>query len=168
MLRISLTDSARSELHDLRRTALPPRVRDRVEMALLSAAGWSPPRIAAHLGCYPQTVRTVLHGFAARGTAALSPGRPGPAPDAARREQVSGRLRELLGQGRTRTARQLAAALRPGGIGIGPRQVRRYLAGMSAGYRRTASTLEHKQDPGRVGRATVVRGNPEKKPRAGG
>jgi len=49
MIRIPLDDQTRSELSSLRRTALPPVVRDRLEMVLLSAAGWSAPRIAAHL-----------------------------------------------------------------------------------------------------------------------
>lgn len=167
MLRVYLSDSDRSALSNTRRTALPPRVRDRVEMILLSAAGWSPPAIAAHLGCCPQTVRTVIHGFAARGAAALYPRRPGPAPDVARREHVSGRLRELLAQDRTWTARQLADALRPGGPAIGPRQVRRYLAGIDASYRRTASTLEHKQDRPAVERAAGVLGGLENRAAGG-
>jgi transposase len=137
-------------------------------MVLLSAAGWSPPRIAGHLGCYPQTVRNLIHDFGARGTPALYPGQPGPAPDAALRERVSGRLRELLAEDRTWTAAQLADALRPDGVAIGPRQVRRYLAGLGAGYRRTAPTLEHKQDGPAVERAKVVLGNLEKKRRPGG
>src|SRR5262249_54929243 len=41
-------------------------------------------------------------------------------------------------------------------IAIGPRQLRRYLKRMKAGYRRTASSLAHKQDPTKVARAEVV------------
>jgi putative transposase len=168
MFRVHLTDSARAGLQDLRRTALPPRVRDRLEMVLLSDAGWSPPRIAGHLGCYPQTVRAALHGFTARGVPALYPGKTGPAPDAARRDRVTGRLRGLLGQDRTWTAGQLADALRPAGIALGGRQVRRYLAVLKAGYRRTASTLEHKQDRAKVARAeAVLDGVKKKRPPAG-
>ena len=118
MIRVHLTDSARAELQALRRTALPPRVRDRLEMVLLSDAGWSPPRIAEHLGCYHQTVRAVIHGVNDRGSPALYPGQPGPAPDHARRDQISGRLRELLGQDRTWTSAQLAGALHRSGIGL--------------------------------------------------
>jgi hypothetical protein len=163
MIRVQLTDSTRSDLQALRRTALPPRARDRLEMVLLSDAGWSPPRIAAHLGCYHQTVRALIHAFHDRGIPALHPGTPGPAPDHARRDRVTGRLRDLLGQGRTWTAAQLADALRPAGIDLGGRQVRRYLAVLRAGYRRTASTLEHKQDPEKVGRATAVLAGLKKK-----
>jgi hypothetical protein len=71
MIRIQLDDATRSELQSLRRTALPPAARDRLEMVLLSEAGWSPPRIAAHLRRYPQTVRKILHDFRRRGTAAF-------------------------------------------------------------------------------------------------
>jgi hypothetical protein len=39
MLRIQLDDATRNDLHALRRTALPARVRDRLEMLFLSAAG---------------------------------------------------------------------------------------------------------------------------------
>src|SRR5439155_7776448 len=45
MIRVSLTDTTRGELRALRRTDLPAKVRDRVEMVLSSDAGWSAPRI---------------------------------------------------------------------------------------------------------------------------
>ena len=50
MIRIHLDDATRDELSALRRKALPPKVRDRIEMVTLSDAGWSAPKIAAHLG----------------------------------------------------------------------------------------------------------------------
>jgi putative transposase len=168
MIRVQLTDSTRADLQALRRTALPPRVRDRLEMVLLSDAGWSPPRIAEHLACYPQTVRATIHRFNAHGSPALYPGTPGPAPDHARRDRVTGRLQNLLGEDRTWTSAQLADALRPAGVDLGGRQVRRYLALLNAGYRRTASTLEHKQDPTKVGRATAVLDGLKKKRRPAG
>jgi putative transposase len=168
MIRITLDDATRQRLDALRRTDLPARVRDRLEMVALSAAGWSPPRIAAHLGYCGHTVRAVLRGFQARGIAALTPGRSGPPPDRERRDRVTGLLRELLGQPRTWTAGQLAAALAPHGVAIGPRQVRRYLRLLRAGYRRTANSLRHKQDPAEVARAKVVLANLEKKPRPAG
>jgi putative transposase len=156
MIRTPLTDASRSELQSLRRTNLPAKVRDRVEMVLLSDAGWSAPRIADHLGYCGHTVRGVLRDFLGRGTPALYPRKTGPAPDTARRERVTDRLRRLLDEDRTWTARQLADALRPQGIDIGPRQARRYLRLLRAGYRRTASTLGHKQDPAKVARAEGV------------
>src|SRR3954464_11871408 len=85
MLRTSLTEAQRNELRALRRTDLPAVACDRLEMVFLSDAGWSPPRIAGHLGRHPHTVRAALQGFAARGTAAFYPDAPGPDPDHARR-----------------------------------------------------------------------------------
>jgi transposase len=165
MIRITLDGTTRHQLDTLRRTDLPARVRDRLEMVALSAAGWSPPKIAAHLGCCGHTVRAVLRGFQDRGVDALTPGRSGPPPDQGRRREVSELLRGLLGQRRTWTAGQLAEALAPHGVTIGPRQVRRYLRLLGAGYRRTANSLRHKQDPAKVARAKIVLGNLKKKPR---
>ncbi len=167
MLRTTLTDAQRAELNALRRTALPAVARDRLEMVVLSDAGWSAPRIAAHLGRHPHTVRAALSGFAARGTAAFHPRTPGPAPDRDRRTEVTAALSALLGQERTWTSRQLADALRPD-FALGHRQVRRYLALRKAGYRRTAQTVGHKQDPAKVGRAKTVLAGLEKKSRRAG
>ncbi len=163
MIRTPLNDIARAELHDLRRTDLPAVTRTRLEIVLLSDAGWSPPRIAAHLGVHPHTARAALKGFAARGAAALYPDRPGPEPDHARRAEVTGRLRDLLGQERTWTSPQLAAALKARGIALSARQALRYLRLLDAGYRRTAQTVGHKQDPAKVGRARTVLGGLKKK-----
>lgn len=167
MLHISLTDSQRAELQSLRRTDLPAVARDRLEMVLMSAAGWSPPKIAEHLGRHPHTVRAALKRFAARGTEAFYPDAPGPDPDHNRRATVTGKLSELLGQERTWTARQLADALGPD-IGIGHRQTRRYLALLKAGYRRTAQTVGHKQDPNEVERARRTFDSLKKKLRPAG
>ena len=167
MIRTTLTDAQRTELRALRRTDLPAVARDRLEMALLSSAGWSPPRIGQHLGRHPHTVRAALKGFADRGTQALYPDKPGPEPDAARRAAVTDRLAELLGQDRTWTSRQLAEALGPD-LGIGHRQTRRYLALLKAGYRRTYQTVGHTQDPQKVERAGQVLGGLKKKSRQAG
>jgi transposase len=167
MLHTSLSDSQRSELQALRRTDLSAVSRDRLEMVLMSAAGWSAPKIAEHLGRHPHTVRAAIKGFAARGTAAFYPDAPGPDPDHDRRAIVTGKLSELLGQDRTWTARQLADALGPD-IGIGHRQTRRYLALLKAGYRRTAQTVGHKQDPNEVQRARHTVDSLKKKLRRAG
>jgi transposase len=140
----------------LRRTGLPPKVRDRIEMVTPSDSGWPAPRIAGHLGYHPQTVRDALRAFAARGIAALYPFRSGPAPDAQRLGEVTGALRELLGRRRTWTSRQLSEALAERGIDLGPRQVRRYLKRIGARYRRTGQTLRHKRDPAKAERAGRV------------
>src|SRR5262249_822899 len=148
-----LNASTRTELQALRRQALPPKVRDRLEMVFLSDAGWAVPRIATHLGCCAATARAVLHDFRQRGPTALYPRRPGPTPNRARPQQLQDRLTELLRQPRTWTSRQLSEALAGEGLRLSPRPLRRYLRPRRAGYRRTASTVRHKQDPAKVARA---------------
>jgi transposase len=101
----------------------------------------------------------------ARGTDALYPRCTGPPPDLKRRQQVTEILTELLGQERTWTSRQLAAALAERGIALSARQVRRYLGMLQATWRRTSNSLRHKQDPAEVARAEKVLNNWEKKPR---
>src|SRR5512135_249774 len=127
MIRMHLDDTTRSELGTLRRSDLPATARDRIKIVFLSDAGWSPPRIAAHLGYHPQTVRDRLRDFLTRGTDALYPKTPGPAPDLRRRDEVAHALTELVGEDRTWTSRQLSEALAGRGIALGPRQTRRYL-----------------------------------------
>src|SRR5262245_50326453 len=127
MIRTKLDDTARAELHALRHTNLPPAARDRLEIVLLSDAGWSAPRIAAHPGCHPHTARKSLRLFREQGTAGFTRQRPGPRPNQARRDRITGLLTDLLGQERTWTSAQLAEALRLHSIDLGCRQVRRYL-----------------------------------------
>lgn len=167
MLRTSLSDLQRLELQTLRRTDLPAVARDRLEVVLLSAAGWSAPKIAGHLGRHPHTVRSALQGFHDRGPASFSPDKPGPEPDHDRRATVTAKLSERLGQERTGTSRQLAEAL-GSDIGIGHRQTRRYWAGLGAGYRRTAQTVGHEQNPEQVERSERVLESSKKKLRAAG
>ena len=167
MIRTQIDDATRAELQALRRKPLPPKVRDRIEMVILSDAGWSAPRIAAHLGYCGQTVRDLLRAFLARGLDALYPLRSGPAPDIARRDRVAQELTRLLGEERTWTSRQLSQALAERGIALGPRQVRRHLRRIQAGYRRTASTLKHKQDPAKAERAGRILNNLKAKAAAG-
>jgi len=168
MIRIQLDAATRTELQRLRHTDLSPTARDRLEIVFLSDAGWSAPRIAAHLGCHPHTARKALRLFAQQGAAGFTRRRPGPPPDQARRDRLTSLLTELLGQDRTWTSAQLADALRPHGIDLGTRQVRRYLKLLKAGYRRTASTLRHKQDGPKVERAKTVLGGLKKKRRRAG
>ena len=167
MIRIHLEETARDDLQALRRDALPTKVRDRVGMVTLSDAGWSPPRIAEHLGYCGQSVRDLLRDDLARGSDALYPRRTGPAPDLGRRRRVAGELMRALAEDRTWTSRQLAEALAARGIELGPRQVRRHLKRLKAGYRRTASTLKHKQDPAKAARAALVLANLRAKAAAG-
>jgi transposase len=167
MIRTKLDDATREQLQALRREPVPPKVRDRLEMALLSDAGWSAPRIAAHLGYCGQTVRDLLRAFLARGTDALYPFRTGLGPDVDHRDRVSDELRRLLAEDRTWTSRQLAGALAERGIVMGARQVRRHLKRLGARYRRTAPTLKHKQDPAKAERAGRILGNLKVKAAAG-
>jgi putative transposase len=156
MIRTQLDDATRDELQALRRKPLTPKVRDRIEMVLLSDAGWSAPRIAQHLGYCGQTVRDLLRAFLARSLDALYPFRSGPAPDLAHRDRLAEALTRLLAEERTWTSRQLSQALAARGIALGARQVRRHLKRMKASYRRTASTLKHKQDKAAAERAGRV------------
>ena len=160
MIRLELTDDERAALQAARRDpTFTPAERDRVEMVLLSAAGWSPPALAQHLGYCAATVRTVLRAFPTTGVAGLHRQRPGPAPNLTRRAQVTTVLAQLLGQERTWTAAQLATALKEQGIALSARQTRKYLKGMDARWRRTTHSLRHKQDPARVARAARVLAN---------
>jgi hypothetical protein len=137
MIRLKLTPEQRADLQQLRRDrTLKPAERDRVELALLSDAGWAVPQIAEHLGYCAQTVRRVFAPWVRTGPAGLRHHKPGPAPDVPRRERV-------------------AAALEEAGIPLSTRQVRRYLTGpgLRARWRRTKRTLDHKADPERVAAA---------------
>src|SRR6516165_1232761 len=167
MIRTKLDDATREQLQTLRRKPQSPRVRDRLEMVVLSDAGWSAPRIAAHLGYCGQTVRDLLRAFLARGTDALYPFRTGLGPDIDHRNRVADELRRLLAEDRTWTSRQLAHALAERGIVMGARQVRRHLKRLGAGYRRTAQTLKHKQDPAKAERAGRILENLKTKAAAG-
>jgi transposase len=168
MIRVLLAPDQRDAVRALRRDpTLRPAERDRVEMVLLSAAGSSPPRIAWYLGCHPATVRQVLKRFAAEGPSVVRRRRPGPPKDEDRRRQVTEALDRLLGQERTWTAAQLAEALRPEGIALSARQTRKYLKLLAARWRRTASTLKHKQDPARAERAGRVLAGLKKSPPSG-
>lgn len=154
MIRVRLDEAEQVAVRRLRRDpTVTPAERDRVEMVLLSSGGWAPPTIADHLGYCAATVRTVLRGFPSAGVGGLRRRRPGPPKDLVRRAQVTAALDRLLGRERTWTAAQLAEALTDDGIHLSARQTRKYLTWMDARWRRTTTTLAHKQDPTRVERA---------------
>src|SRR5438477_8445230 len=111
MYTVSFSDGDRQAVQALRHDpSITPSERDRVEMLLLSDAGWSPPRIATHLGACAKTVRLVVTRFAETGVAGIRRKRPGPPSDTAKRERITAVLTALLEQERTWTAAQLAAA----------------------------------------------------------
>ncbi len=169
MIRLTLTDTERAAVRTLRHDlTVRPLERDRVEMVLLSDAGWAVSRIAGHLTCHPATVRGVLKRFRTDGVASLRRSSPGPAPDTARRAQVETTLEALLDEDRTWTAAQLAAALaEQHDIALSVRQTRKYL-GRIAAWRRTVRSLHHKQDPTKAERAAQTLERPQAKPNAVG
>jgi len=83
MLRISLNDTARTELRQLARQAIG-RVSERAHFVLLSAHGYAPPDIAELLGYDAVTVRIWLKAYRERGVAGLADaprrGRPAKVP----------------------------------------------------------------------------------------
>src|SRR5262249_7170804 len=167
MIRIHLDDATRRELNALRRSDLPATARDRIEMVTLSDPGRALPRTPPPPAPPPHPLPPPPRASRARGPAALPRRRPGPAPDLGRRDEVARALTELLGEGRTWTSRQLSQALAGRGIAIGPRQTRRYLKRLKAGYRRTSNTLKHKQDPAEAERAGRVLASLRRKAAAG-
>jgi transposase len=154
MIRVTLTDPERTAVQALRRDpTLRPAERDRVEMVLLSATGWTVSAIAAHLGYCAATVRTVLKQFTPLALSTLRRRRPGPPKDVARAEQVMAALNRRLDEPRTWTARQVAHALQEEGIRLSTRQTRKYLKRLGANWWRTVRSLQHKQDPAPVEQA---------------
>src|SRR5688500_4007723 len=128
MLRSTFTPDQWAAAQAARRDpTLTPLGRDRVEMILLSPAGWRPSAIAQHLDYHAATVRHALKAYLAQGLSGPWHQRPCPPPDTARREQVTQALDRLLDQPRTRTAPQHAHALQAEGIRLSIRQTRRYL-----------------------------------------
>ena len=167
MIRIKLDDATRDELEALRRTASRPRS--------ATASRWSPspmpagrrrgsPRTSAATPRPSATCSAPSWPAAPRPSTRSAAGRP---PTSQRRDRVADALRELLGEDRTWTSRQLSRGPRRAGHRPGPRQVRRHLKRLKAGYRRTACTLKHKQDPAKAERAGRVLVNLKAKAAAG-
>jgi transposase len=159
MIRITLRAEERAAVvRQQRAPTTPVLLRARCQMVLLSADGWSPPRIAQHLVFHPHTVRAVLRRMQDHGLAGLAPASPGPPPDRAGRAAAEAALGRLLDEERTWTAAQLAAALTAAGTPLTLRQTRRHLGRMRARWRRTSRSLDHKQDPARVATAVQTLG----------
>lgn len=149
MYRIHLTDAQRAELD--RRTRdrrLQPRTRDRLEMLRLSDAGWSVPRIAAHLRRHEQTVRFWLKAFRTGGFDAL-PDQPHPGQPSALTPAMEAAIRAALRQDeQTWTAAQLAAwVAQQWGVRLSPAQLGRRLKRAGIVYKRTSRSVKHHQDP---------------------
>ncbi|MBM7116924.1 helix-turn-helix domain-containing protein [Archangium primigenium] len=167
MALLKVTEQERRRLWEIARAADAGwRERERVDMVLLADEGWSAPRIARHLGRCAATVRRVLRSFVQDGPEALFARLAGRKPDRAHRQRVEASLHALLSQPRSWTAGQLASALEGEGLHLGPRQVRRYLGSMGAGWRRTRLTLTHKQDAQAVAQARQALFRLKKSPRS--
>jgi transposase len=165
MYRVALTDAQRAELH--RRAHLPkikPRTRDRLEMIRLSAAGWSPPQIAAHLQISDKRVRHYLKAFLASGFDAL-PDRHHPGMASPLTPAIEAALRqELLKDERTWTAAQLADWVEEQfGVRLTPDALTRRLKRARIAWKRTSRSVKHKQQPEAVAAAKQERAAQDKK-----
>lgn len=149
MYRVALTDVQRDELHRRAHTpGVQPRTRDRLEMVRLSAAGWSPPQIAAHLQISDKRVRHYLKAFLAAGFDAL-PDRPHPGMTSPLTPAIEAALRQELRQDeRTWTAAQLAAWVdEQFGVRLTPDALTRRLKRARIAWKRTSRSVKHKQQP---------------------
>jgi transposase len=165
MYRVALTDAQRDELH--RRAHAPdvkPRTRDRLEMVRLSAAGWSPPKIALHLQISEQRVRHYLKAFLAGGFEAL-PDRRHPGMASPLTPAMEEALRqELRKDERTWTAPQLADWMaQQFGVRLTPDALTRRLKRARIAWKRTSRSLKHKQKPEEVAAKKAERAAQDKR-----
>jgi transposase len=169
MYRVTLTDAQRDELHRrAHASGVAPRTRDRLEMVRLSAAGWSPPKIAVHLQISEQRVRHYLKAFLTGGFDALPDRRhPGmaspltPAMEEAIRQ-------ELRKDERIWTAPQLAEWVATQfRVRLTPDALARRLKRARIAWKRTSRSLKHKQKPEEVAAQKEERAAQDKKGEAG-
>jgi transposase len=150
MFRVVLSEGERVELR--RRAHEPgvrPVVRDRLEMVQLSAAGWSVPHIAQHLGFHEQTVRRYVKTYLGQGFAGLAP-RPHPGrPPRVRVADLEAVERLLDETDRTWTAPQLVAWLEAErGVQLSRDHLGRLLRRRGFRWKRTKQSVAHKRrDP---------------------
>jgi transposase len=169
MYRIQLTAEQRQELRRRTRAAgLAAATRDRLEMIRLSDAGWSPPRIARHLGLHEQTVRTWLKVFLAAGFDALA-NRPHARPQSALTPALLAATRAMIrASGRTWSSTQITTWLAAEhGVQLSAARVRFHLRQAGLSYQRTSRSLRHKQDPVRVAAHQAAADAAQKKPPPG-
>jgi transposase len=147
MYRVRLTDAQREELQRrAHEQGIMPRTRDRLEMVRLADAGWSVPRIAAHLAIHEQRVRHYIKAFLAHGFDAL-PDRPHLGQRSALTPAMEEAIRQELRQSeRTWTAAQLAdwVAARFA-VQFTPDHLARRLRRARITYKRTGRSLKHKR-----------------------
>lgn len=165
MYRVTLTNEQRQELQRRTRPAgSAPSTRDRLEMVRLSAAGWSVPTIARHLGQHEQTVRAWIKAFLAGGFDAL-PNTPRGGKSSALTPAILQAVRAEVAKGqRTWTAAQLADwVAEHHGVRMSTGRLRVHLKRAKLSYQRTSRSLTHKQDPDEVAEQRATREGLEKK-----
>jgi transposase len=167
MYRVSLTDAQRRELH--RRAHEPrvrPRTRDRLEMVRLAEAGFSIPKIAAHLQISEKRVRHYIKAFLDQGFDAL-PDRPHLGQQSALTAVMEEAIRDKMRRhARTWTAAQLTDwVAQQFGVRLTPDHLARRLKRARIAYKRTGRTLHHKQDPEAVAKAKAERDEQAKRGR---
>jgi transposase len=150
LIRVTLTPEQLAELNARARSRdAAPHERERLEMIRLSHLGLTIPRIAAHLGRHPQTVRRIVTGFLADGFAVVPdrprPGRP-PTLPAAVLTAVEQRLDAAAAAGRTWTAPAVVAWLRDEhGVAISPAWLAERLKGRRFRWKRTQQSVRHER-----------------------
>lgn len=147
MYRVRLDEAARAELHRrCHEQGVKPRTRDRLEMVHLSDAGWSPVRIARHLGMFVGTVRTWIKAFLGAGFDAL-PDKPHPGYPSAITPAILEAVRDhVLASQRPYTASQLADWIAEQfGVRVSPEWLCHKLHAARLSYKRTSRNLKHKQ-----------------------
>jgi len=167
MYRVILSDNELLELN--RRTGLRltlPCERDRLEMLRLSHAGWSIPRIAAHLHQHHQTVRRWIKAYLVGGFDALSDLPHGGKVSTLTPEIVASLVEKVSEGERTWTAADMADWLHEHhGIALSTGRVILHVKRAGLVFKRTSRSLKHKQDAEQVAsrRATLqmLKGGPE-------
>ena len=152
MYRVHLNEAEREQLrHRTRQHHLAPQTRDRLEMVRLSHAGWSIPKIAAHLRAHEQTVRRWIKTFLQAGFDALTD-KPRPGKKSAISPHILEQVITWLQQSqRTWSAPQIAQQVQECfAIRRSAAQWRRLLRREGLSYKRTRRTLSHKQKPEEV------------------
>ncbi len=167
MYRITLTDEQHQELRQrTRQPGLASSTRDRLEIVRLSAAGWSIPTIARHLGQHEQTVRAWIKAFLDGGFDAL-PNQPRGGKQSALTAAMLDSVRAELAKGeRTWTAAHLADWVdEHHGVRLSTDRLRVHLRRAKISWQRTSRSLKHKQDPAEVAEKQAVLEELEKKGR---
>ena len=139
-----------------------------MEMLRLSAAGWSVPRIAAHLGLCEKRVRPWIKTSLTGGFDSL-PDRPHPGRTSALTPTMLAAVRAEIAQGeRTWNAAQWADWLQARfGVPLSVSHLRLLLRRAKLTYKRTSRSLRHKQKPEEVAAKQVELAALEKRgPRA--